>query len=75
VHFNPGSVGLAYSHQQPDEGFQMDQWAEYALLTVEGNRLALEFQRVPFDVAALRVSYQKNGRPHSHSALAQYRGR
>jgi len=75
VHFNPGSVGLAYSHHQPDEGFQMDHWAEYAMLTVEDNRLALEFQRVLFDMTALRAIYQQSGRPHSASALAQYRGR
>ena len=75
VHFNPGSVGLAYSHHQPDEGFQMDHWAEYAMLTVEDNRFALEFHRVPFDVAALMAIYQQSGRPHSASALAQYRGR
>jgi len=75
VHFNPGSVGLAYSHHQPDEGFQMDHWAEYAMLTVEDNRFALEFHRVPFDVAALMAIYQQSGRPHAASALAQYRGR
>jgi len=75
VHFNPGGVGLAYSHHQPDEGFQMDHWAEYAMLTVEDNRFALEFHRVPFDVAALMAIYPQSGRPHSASALAQYRGR
>lgn len=75
VHFNPGSVGLAYSHHQPDEGFQMDHWAEYAMLTVEDNRFVLEFHRVPFDVVALMAIYQQSGRPHSASALAQYRGR
>jgi len=75
VHFNPGSVGLPYSHHQPDEGFQADHWAEYALLTVEDNRLALEFQRLPFDVTALMAIYQQSGRPHSAPALAQYRGR
>jgi len=75
VHFNPGSVGLAYSHHQPDEGFQVDHWAEYAMLTVEDHRLALEFHRVLFDVPALMAIYQQSGRPHSAPALAQYRGR
>ena len=73
VHFNPGSVGLAYSHHQPDQGFQVDHWAEYAMLTVEDNRLALEFHRVSFDVAALLAIYQHSNRPHSDSAMAQYR--
>lgn len=75
VHFNPGSVGFAYSHHQPDEGFQADPWAEYAILTVEGRRFELEFHRVPFDAAALITAYAACGRPHAASAIAQYRGR
>jgi predicted phosphodiesterase len=74
-HFNPGSVGFAYSHHQAEEGFQADRWAEYALLISEGDRLALEFRRVPFDVAALLAAYRSSGRPHADSAIAQYRGR
>jgi putative phosphoesterase len=73
--FNPGSIGFAYSHHQPDEGFQADPWAEYAVLTSEGERLALEFRRVPFDVSKLIAVYHSSGRPHSDSAIAQYNGR
>src|SRR5262245_35647099 len=29
--FNPGSVGLAYSHNQPEGQFRTDPWAEYAV--------------------------------------------
>ncbi len=75
VHFNPGSVGFAWSNHQPDENFQADHWAEYAILDVNDGRLALEFHRVPFDVAALIAIYQNCGRPHAESAIAQYRGR
>jgi predicted phosphodiesterase len=70
--FNPGSAGFAYSHHQPDEGFQADPWAEYAILTIEGEALALEFRRVPFDVAALLEVYRSSGRPHAEGAIAQY---
>jgi len=73
--FNPGSVGFAYSHHQPEEGFQADPWAEYAVLTSEGERLGLEFRRVPFDAAELIAVYRSSGRPHSNPAIAQYRGR
>jgi predicted phosphodiesterase len=73
--FNPGSVGFAYSHHQPDEGFQADPWAEYAVLTSEGERLALEFRRVPFDTAALIGVYRSSGRPYSDTAILQYIGR
>jgi len=75
IHFNPGSVGFAYSHHQPEEGFQADGWAEYAILDVNGDRFALEFQRVPFNVETLIAIYARSGRPHTDAAVAQYRGR
>jgi predicted phosphodiesterase len=70
--FNPGSVGLAYRHDQPAEGFRCDPWAEYALLTSAGDRLALEFRRVPFDAEALIAVYRASGRPYAEAAAAQY---
>jgi predicted phosphodiesterase len=71
--FNPGSVGFAYSHHQPDEGFQADPWAEYAILRSEGERLGLEFRQIPFDVAALIAAYRTSGRPYAEAAIEQYR--
>jgi putative phosphoesterase len=73
--FNPGSVGFAYSPSQPDEGFQADPWAEYAVLTSEAERIALEFRRVPFSVPELITAFRSSGRPYSDSAIAQYAGR
>ena len=70
--FNPGSVGFAYSHHQPEEGFQADPWAEYAILHSEGERLALEFRRVPFDVDILIAVFGSSGRPHADRSIAQY---
>ena len=32
--FNPGSVGVAYNRNQPEEGFRLDPWAEYAILDI-----------------------------------------
>jgi predicted phosphodiesterase len=75
VHFNPGSVGFAYSHHQPEADFRADAWAEYALLTVQRGRIALEFRRVPYEAAAVVAAYANSGRPHADSAIAQYRGR
>jgi putative phosphoesterase len=74
-YFNPGSIGFAYSHHQPDEGFQADPWAEYAVLTSEGGRLALEFRRVPFDTQELIKVYQTSARPYAEAAILQYSGR
>ena len=74
-YFNPGSVGLAYSHHQPEDAFRADPWAEYAVLTSEGPRLALEFRRVPYDVASLISAYRSSGRPYADKAVGQYSSR
>jgi len=70
--FNPGSVGLGYSHQQPDDRFRVDSWAEYAILTADAAQLALEFRRIPFDVGQLLAIYQSSGRPYASDAIEQY---
>jgi len=70
--FNPGSVGFAYSHNQPDDDFHADPWAEYAILTVENGRTSLEFRRIPFDAADLIRIYRESGRPFAEEAIAQY---
>jgi len=69
--FNPGSVGVAYSHHQPEDQFHTDPWAEYAVLTSTGARLSLDFRRIPYDVAELIRVYRASGRPHIEDALAQ----
>ena len=71
-YFNPGSVGLAYSHAQGEGAFHADPWAEYAVLTVEGDHIGLEFRRVPFDVVDLVRTYRGSGRPFAEEAIMQY---
>lgn len=70
--FNPGSVGFAYSHNQSDDDFHADPWAEYAILTAEKGQTGLEFRRVPFDVEELIRIYRESGRPFADEAIAQY---
>jgi putative phosphoesterase len=70
--FNPGSVGFAYSHNQPDNEFHADPWAEYAILTAENGQASLEFRRVPFDARELIRIYHESGRPFAEDAIAQY---
>jgi len=70
--FNPGSVGFAYSHNQPDGQFHADPWAEYAILTVENGQTGLEFRRIPFDDQELIRVYRESGRPFTDEAIAQY---
>lgn len=70
--FNPGSVGFAYSHNQPENAFHADPWAEYAILTAENGHVSLEFRRLPFDAQALIRIYRESGRPFAEDAIAQY---
>ncbi len=71
-YFGCGSVGFAYRHDQPEDTFHADPWAEYAILTLEHGTTSLEFRRVPFDVESLIHVYRASGRPHADEAIAQY---
>ena len=73
--FNPGSVGLAYSHYQPDGKFHVDPWADYAILTAADSKIGLEFRRVPFDVNELIRIYLASGRPFVEEAVDQYQSK
>ncbi|MCI0711633.1 MAG: metallophosphatase family protein [Chloroflexi bacterium] len=73
-HFNPGSVGFAYRHDQPDDDFHADGWAEYAVLSITDGRIELTFRRIPFDVKALIDIYSSSGRPYAEEAIGQYSG-
>ena len=71
-HFNPGSVGLAYRHDQPEDQFRLDPWAEYAILSAHSGNLSLEFRRVSFDVQMLASIYKTSGRPFAESSISEY---
>lgn len=73
--FNPGSIGVPYNRNQPEENFQLDHWAEYAILTVNDKELDLDFRRVPIDVAGLIEVFETTKRPFSEDWVAQYKGR
>lgn len=70
--FNPGSVGRAFSHYQPDGSFRNDPWADYAILTSQNGQTGLEFRRIPYDVHELIRIYRASGRPFADEAIAQY---
>lgn len=53
--FNPGSVGYP--------GHRPASWAEYAILTVEGARVGVEFRQVPYSVADLIAAFESGGHP------------
>ena len=70
---NPGSVGLAYDHHQPEETFRADPFAEYAVLTVNGDGVGIEFRRVPFDAAEVVRAIEASGMPHPEPAARFWR--
>ncbi|MBI1278661.1 MAG: hypothetical protein GC179_11095 [Anaerolineaceae bacterium] len=71
-HFNPGSVGIAYRHDQPENSFKVNSWAEYAILTVTKSRLNLEFRRVLYPVSLAQDIYRASGRPFAKESVLQY---
>jgi predicted phosphodiesterase len=50
--FCVGSVGLVYEHKDPMDEVPFEPRSEYALLS-DGDGLAVEFRRIPFDVEEL----------------------
>jgi putative phosphoesterase len=70
---NPGSVGLAYDHHQPDDDFKVSPHAEYAIVFADALGLSVEFRRVPFSLDALRAAVLASGRPYAEQYLAQWR--
>ena len=63
---------MAYRHGLPDAEFRLDPWAEYAVLSADGGRMALEFRRVPFAVADLVAAYRSSGRPHAEDTVQHF---
>lgn len=72
-YFNPGSVGLAYNWRLSDEQFRADPWADYAIVTSEGERIGVEFCHVPFDVDELIRVLRASGKPDSERSINFYR--
>jgi len=71
--FNPGSVGLAYNAHLPQDGFHFTPHAEYAVLHVDDDRVAIEFLQVPFDVDALDAAARANVHPEAETFAARFR--
>lgn len=74
VLLNPGSVGLAYDHEQEDdEDPRLSPWAEYAIVDSSDDRLSIELHRVRFDPAEVVRAIERNGRPHGESLARCWR--
>ncbi len=71
-YFNPGSVSLAYNWERSKDGMRVDPWADYAIVSVDGDRFGITFRHVPFDVDQLAHIIRASGRPYADDALAMY---
>ncbi len=72
-YFNPGSVGIAYNHEQTGEQNLLDPWVEYAVLTVEKLSTRLEFIRVALGMDKMADVYRSSTRPFADQAMSQYK--
>lgn len=72
-YFNPGSVGVAYNHEQTGESNLLDPWAEYAILTIGESSTHLEFIRVALDVDKMINIYKLSDKPFADEAIGQYK--
>jgi predicted phosphodiesterase len=71
---NPGSVGLAYDHAQPDDDdLRVDAAAEYARIEVDGDRLEVAFRRLSFERDAVLRAIDESGIPHADTLRAAWR--
>jgi predicted phosphodiesterase len=67
---NPGSVGLSYDHEQPDDAVRFDPCAAYAVVEVSDGLPSIEFRRVPFDGGAAAEAIEASGLPSKERAAA-----
>ena len=69
---NPGSVGLAYE-ALAGSTFRNPPWAEYAVISADGDRLAVDLRRTPVDQEAIRAALIASGLPHAEWWAADWR--
>jgi predicted phosphodiesterase len=72
---NPGSVGFPLDHFQAESPPRADVCAEYAILSVHGAGVGVEFRRILFDVDELLQSVEASGLPNPEDAAVHWRHR
>jgi predicted phosphodiesterase len=70
LYVNPGSVGISYDrHEDPPV---LRPLAEWALVTVSGGAVAVEFRQVPYSVEDVQAASKRSGRPYADEWAAQW---
>jgi predicted phosphodiesterase len=70
---NPGSVGLPLDHHKAVDPRRAEVCAEYAVLSIDGPAIGVEFRRIPFDVGELLGSIEESGLPNPEDAAGHWR--
>ena len=69
---NPGSVGVSYD-RHPDPPV-LRPIAEWALVTVVGAAVGVEFRQVPYSVEDFRAAAERSGRPYAGEFVTRLTG-
>jgi predicted phosphodiesterase len=70
LYVNPGSVGISYDrHEDPPV---LRPLAEWALVTVADDTIAVEFRQVPYAVEDVEDAAKRSGRPYADEWAAQW---
>jgi predicted phosphodiesterase len=70
---NPGSVGLPLDHHQSESSPRADHCAEYAILSVDGPSVGVEFRRIPFEAGDVLRAIEASGMPDPEQAARTWR--
>jgi putative phosphoesterase len=71
LYVNPGSVGISYDRHAPEPP-ALRPLAEWALVTVEGAAVSVEFRQVPYAAEEARAAAMRSGRPFADEWGAQW---
>lgn len=74
IFLNPGSIGLAFDRRQPEGDLLVDPLAEYAVITVDGENLSIDFRRVPYSTEEYVEAVLASNRPGRDALVASSRG-
>jgi predicted phosphodiesterase len=69
---NPGSVGFGHDHAQPEDGFALDPWASYAVVTTGEGGLRLDLRRLAFDAREVAAALRSCGMPFADERAAAW---
>ena len=70
---NPGSAGLSYDHEQPEDGFRVDPWGAWGIVDAEDDgSLRVQFRRVPLPVDEVVRAILVSGMPQADAIAGRW---